>query len=138
RAATLPASSSERVRARYSAPSRRVAKVSGAVIRRPSGPVNRARQRPEGSLSSCPNSRRAERFEAVMAGALRGVCPTLSHESAVPACRPGVPGPVTLAVTRPFTVERVTGIEPALSAWEAEVLPLNYTRDVPLDRCGGP
>gem|GEM_PF-2785440 len=25
-------------------------------------------------------------------------------------------------------VERVTGIEPALSAWEAEVLPLNYTR----------
>ena len=24
--------------------------------------------------------------------------------------------------------ERVTGIEPALSAWEAEVLPLNYTR----------
>jgi hypothetical protein len=22
----------------------------------------------------------------------------------------------------------VTGIEPALSAWEAEVLPLNYTR----------
>jgi hypothetical protein len=27
-----------------------------------------------------------------------------------------------------FTVERVTGIEPALSAWEADVLPLNYTR----------
>ncbi len=27
-----------------------------------------------------------------------------------------------------FTLERVTGIEPALSAWEAEVLPLNYTR----------
>jgi hypothetical protein len=26
------------------------------------------------------------------------------------------------------TVERVTGIEPALSAWEADVLPLNYTR----------
>ena len=25
-------------------------------------------------------------------------------------------------------VERVTGIEPALSAWEADVLPLNYTR----------
>ncbi len=25
-------------------------------------------------------------------------------------------------------MERVTGIEPALSAWEAEVLPLNYTR----------
>ena len=27
-----------------------------------------------------------------------------------------------------FVVERVTGIEPALSAWEADVLPLNYTR----------
>jgi hypothetical protein len=27
-----------------------------------------------------------------------------------------------------FTSERVTGIEPALSAWEADVLPLNYTR----------
>ena len=25
-------------------------------------------------------------------------------------------------------VERVKGIEPSLSAWEAEVLPLNYTR----------
>jgi hypothetical protein len=27
-----------------------------------------------------------------------------------------------------FTVERVTRIELALSAWEADVLPLNYTR----------
>src|SRR5699024_7128739 len=113
-------------------------KVSGAVIRRASGPVNRARQRPEGSWSSCPNSRRAGRLGGVMAGPSVGVSPTLSHVCAVPACWPGVPGPVTLAVTRPFTVERVTGIEPALSAWEAEVLPLNYTRDVPLDRCGGP
>ena len=26
------------------------------------------------------------------------------------------------------SLERVTGIEPALSAWEADVLPLNYTR----------
>ena len=26
-------------------------------------------------------------------------------------------------------MERVTGIEPALSAWEADVLPLNYTRE---------
>ena len=25
-------------------------------------------------------------------------------------------------------MERVMGIEPTLSAWEAEVLPLNYTR----------
>jgi hypothetical protein len=29
-----------------------------------------------------------------------------------------------------FSLERVTGIEPALSAWEADVLPLNYTRAV--------
>ncbi len=33
------------------------------------------------------------------------------------------------AVTCGDVVERVTGIEPALSAWEAEVLPLNYTRE---------
>ena len=28
-------------------------------------------------------------------------------------------------------LERVTGIEPAYSAWEADVLPLNYTRKKP-------
>jgi hypothetical protein len=36
-------------------------------------------------------------------------------------------------------VERMTGIEPALSAWEADVLPLNYIRermDSPLDSSG--
>ena len=27
-----------------------------------------------------------------------------------------------------FLVERVKGIEPSYSAWEADVLPLNYTR----------
>lgn len=32
------------------------------------------------------------------------------------------------AATRRSLLERVTGIEPALSAWEADVLPLNYTR----------
>src|SRR4051794_40594430 len=31
----------------------------------------------------------------------------------------------------PSELERVTGIEPALSAWEADVLPLNYTRRRP-------
>ncbi len=30
-----------------------------------------------------------------------------------------------------FGVERVRGIEPPLSAWEADVLPLNYTRERP-------
>jgi hypothetical protein len=29
------------------------------------------------------------------------------------------------------SVERVRGIEPPLSAWEADVLPLNYTRGCP-------
>ena len=33
-----------------------------------------------------------------------------------------------MSLTWAFGVERVTGIEPALSAWEADVLPLNYTR----------
>jgi len=38
-------------------------------------------------------------------------------------------GSCVLHVTR-HRVERVTGIEPAFSAWEADVLPLNYTREV--------
>ena len=33
-----------------------------------------------------------------------------------------------ITLTWAFVAERVTGIEPALSAWEADVLPLNYTR----------
>jgi hypothetical protein len=33
-----------------------------------------------------------------------------------------------IALAARSLVERVTGIEPALSAWEADVLPLNYTR----------
>jgi hypothetical protein len=32
-------------------------------------------------------------------------------------------------LTRAFGLERVKGIEPSLSAWEADVLPLNYTRE---------
>ena len=33
-----------------------------------------------------------------------------------------------MALAARFQVERMTGIEPALSAWEADVLPLNYIR----------
>jgi hypothetical protein len=33
-----------------------------------------------------------------------------------------------------WTVERVAGIGPAFSAWEADVLPLNYTRVETRDR----
>ena len=41
------------------------------------------------------------------------------------------PGSGTVVLTWAFSLERVTGIEPALSAWEADVLPLNYTRARP-------
>src|SRR6202050_1718460 len=37
-------------------------------------------------------------------------------------------GSEAVVLTCGFALERVTGIEPALSAWEADVLPLNYTR----------
>ena len=30
-----------------------------------------------------------------------------------------------------FDLERITGIEPASSAWEADILPMNYIRDCP-------
>ena len=33
-----------------------------------------------------------------------------------------------MPLTWAFVVERMTGIEPAFSAWEADVLPLNYIR----------
>ena len=41
---------------------------------------------------------------------------------------------VRLLLQRPYgdeSLERVAGIEPVSSAWEAEVLPLNYTRTIP-------
>ena len=34
----------------------------------------------------------------------------------------------TLRITARLKMERVTGIEPVTTAWEAVVLPLNYTR----------
>jgi hypothetical protein len=34
---------------------------------------------------------------------------------------------------RPQLMERVMGIEPTTSAWKAEVLPLNYTRNIILN-----
>ena len=48
------------------------------------------------------------------------------HLAKRPASAKASLGGLTLTCT--FTLERVTGIEPALSAWEADVLPLNYTR----------
>ena len=42
----------------------------------------------------------------------------------------GAPRTMKPQALQGVSVERVTGIEPALSAWEADVLPLNYTRAV--------
>jgi hypothetical protein len=36
---------------------------------------------------------------------------------------------LSTSTTRAFRRERTTGIEPASSAWKAEVLPLNYIRE---------
>ena len=38
---------------------------------------------------------------------------------------------VLMPLTSLFAMERATGIEPAFSAWEADVLPLNYARVPP-------
>ena len=43
-------------------------------------------------------------------------------------------------MSRDITLERATGIEPALSAWEADVMPFHYARKwmywVSIDRGG--
>ena len=85
--------------------------------------------------------RRSHSARAWSSGAQRR---SLSRTGLVPGCTAPValtqgaalliPGNATSRVligetrTRLGHAERVTGIEPALSAWEAEVLPLNYTR----------
>lgn len=33
-----------------------------------------------------------------------------------------------------FEMERVAGVEPAFSAWKADALPLNYTREISAER----
>ena len=83
-------------------------------------------------------------------GSLRAAGDILLPTGACHACEDGSPAPdggefptaqhSNTVITRARTVmvralglERVTGIEPALSAWEAEVLPLNYTRVAPVD-----
>jgi hypothetical protein len=54
-------------------------------------------------------------------------CTLIARRAAMTMEQQGA-GSRTLVLTWAFVVERVTGIEPALSAWEADVLPLNYTR----------
>jgi hypothetical protein len=53
---------------------------------------------------------------------------TLIARRAVTPVKQQSPGSQIMTLTWAFGLERVTGIEPALSAWEADVLPLNYTR----------
>ena len=53
---------------------------------------------------------------------------TLIARKAATAVKQQGPGSGTAVMTWAFTLERVTRIELALSAWEADVLPLNYTR----------
>ena len=60
--------------------------------------------------------------------------PTSCHLEAAVGAEPGrATTRARTVMVRALGLERVTGIEPALSAWEAEVLPLNYTRVAPVD-----
>ena len=59
---------------------------------------------------------------------------TLIARRAVTIVKQQGPASGTIVLTWAFALERVTGIEPALSAWEADVLPLNYTRGPALFR----
>ena len=95
--------------------------------------------------------RRSHSARAWSSGAQRR---SLSRTGLVPGCTAPValtqgaalliPGNATSRVligetrTRLGHAERVTGIEPALSAWEAEVLPLNYTREHSPDQAAIP
>ena len=68
-----------------------------------------------------PAHRRKSRVTPNVVGPVEG--PTEPQLITVEPGRPGK-GPLT----RDNSLERMTGIEPALSAWEADVLPLNYIR----------
>ena len=59
-----------------------------------------------------------------------GKTTTITGRAARQAETPATHGERSTALTGPRTgpLERMTGIEPALSAWEADVLPLNYIR----------
>ena len=48
----------------------------------------------------------------------------------------GDPGLLSVASVIYSPMERATGIEPAYSAWEADVLPLNYAREDPYSTRG--
>jgi hypothetical protein len=81
-------------------------------------------------------------------GADRKVSPTYRSQCRPAAgagpgkCRAGTGARVscryrTSTMSRDITRERATGIEPAFSAWEADVLPLNYARENPANLHAG-
>ena len=86
----------------------------------------------------CPRSEGHAPGRAAMSPAVQQ-CPRRRRLSPAPqaATSGAEPGRATTrartVMVRALGLERVTGIEPALSAWEAEVLPLNYTRVAPVD-----
>jgi hypothetical protein len=60
--------------------------------------------------------------------AVRVALETLDGQRHLEVCPGAQPTHAIGHLTWDFTLERVTRIELALSAWEADVLPLNYTR----------
>ena len=109
RGLSLPVGDVPRVRGQESGPRRRRLSPFGRTRTRPCSPVLTA--------SNAPG-------------------PTDCHVEAAVGAEPGRATTRARTVTvRALGLERVTGIEPALSAWEAEVLPLNYTRVAPVDVC---
>ena len=100
--------------------SRRVVAINGRV-RRP--PAARDEGRRGGVVRSTPGTTRRPRVDPATV-----LWPT--HGPRGPAAAHRSPGAPTTARDQGLAGERVTGIEPAFSAWEADVLPLNYTREV--------
>ena len=103
----------------------------GRGLSLPGGDMSRVRGQESG-----PRRRRLSPFGRTRTRPYRNVPgPTSCHPEAASA-RANQGRATTRARTvmvRALGLERVTGIEPALSAWEAEVLPLNYTRVAPVD-----
>jgi hypothetical protein len=101
--------------------------------------------------AACRFSATIEKDDIAVLHMLRGLCQHCESgkykQISIP---PGHPGSAAQEEQRPepravkwltwaLRVERVKGIEPSLSAWEADVLPLNYTRKrTPLYLVGQP
>ena len=102
-----------------------------------SGP-RRRRLSPFGRTRTRPHRNVPERAALERAALSPTASTVLGRANGHPRATVGAESGRTTTRARTVTVralglERVTGIEPALSAWEAEVLPLNYTRVAPVD-----